>query len=887
MVVVHYKYRARHWLMVTSHKKKECNVEQVAKMFSGVTGLINRGQKLKGTVVLMQKNVLDINELTSAQSATGILSGAIGAVGTIIGTGVDTLTSFLGRSVALKLITTGKGKVGKETFLEGLITSLPTLGAGESAFDIHFEWDSSMGIPGAFYIDNFMQVEFFLVSLTLEDVPNQGTIHFVCNSWIYNSKLYKTDRIFFANKTYLPSQTPGPLVKYRQEELNTLRGDGTGVRQEHERIYDYDVYNDLGDPDSNARLARPVLGGSTTLPYPRRGRTGRKPATKDPKSESRSDTVYLPRDESFGHLKSSDFLVYILKSASQNVIPQLESALRLQFNQPEFTNFDDVRGLYDGGIKLPTDALSKLSPIPLFSELLRTDGEQVLKFPPPKSGWMTDEEFAREMIAGVNPHIIKKLEEFPPKSKLDSQLYGDNTSTITREHLEPNLGGLTVEQAIQNNKLFILDHHDTLIPYLRRINASETKAYATRTILFLQDDGTLKPLAIELSKPHPQGDNFGPVSDVYLPTDQGVEAYIWLLAKAYVVVNDSCYHQLVSHWLNTHAVVEPFVIATNRNLSVVHPIHKLLLPHYRDTMNINALARNVLVNAEGIIESTFLWGNYALEMSAVVYKDWVFPEQALPADLLKRGVAVEDSSSPHGLRLLIEDYPYAADGLEIWDAIKSWVQEYVFFYYKTDADIAQDTELQAFWKELVQVGHGDKRNEPWWVKLQTREELIESCSTLIWTASALHAAVNFGQYPYGGYILNRPTLSRQFMPEIGSPEYDELAKNPQKVYLKTITGKNDALKDLTIIEVLSRHASDEFYLGQRVGGDFWTSDAQPIEAFKRFGKKLADIEQKLVQRNNDETLRNRYGPVKMPYTLLYPSSEEGLTGRGIPNSISI
>jgi len=83
-------------------------------------------------------------------------------------------------------------------------------------------------------------------------------------------------------------------------------------------------------------------------------------------------------------------------------------------------------------------------------------------------------------------------------------------------------------------------------------------------------------------------------------------------------------------------VIEPFIIATNRNLSVLHPVHKLLFPHYRDTMNINALARRSLINADGIIENSFLGGKYAMEMSSAVYKHWMFPEQALPADLIKR-----------------------------------------------------------------------------------------------------------------------------------------------------------------------------------------------------------------------------------------------------------
>lgn len=101
------------------------------------------------------------------------------------------------------LLATGKGKLGKATFLEGIISSLPTLGAGQSAFKIHFEWDDDMGIPGAFYIKNFMQTEFFLVSLTLDDIPNHGSIYFVCNSWIYNAKHHKIDRIFFANQVYI------------------------------------------------------------------------------------------------------------------------------------------------------------------------------------------------------------------------------------------------------------------------------------------------------------------------------------------------------------------------------------------------------------------------------------------------------------------------------------------------------------------------------------------------------------------------------------------------------------------------------------------------------------------------------------------------------------
>ncbi|AES95303.1 putative linoleate 9S-lipoxygenase [Medicago truncatula] len=865
-------------------------------------GIFDRdhSQKIKGTVVLMPKNVLDFNAVTSVKQG-GFLDAAgnvLDAAGSLVGGIIDGATAFLGRNVSMRLISAtktdanGKGLVGKEVFLEKHVPTLPTLGARQDAFSIHFDWDADFGIPGAFYIRNYMQAhEFFLVSVTFDDIPNHESVEFVCNSWIYNFKNYKKDRIFFTNDTYLPSQTPAPLVYYRQEELQNLRGDGTGQRKEWERVYDYDVYNDLGDPDEDVKLARPVLGGSSTHPYPRRVRSGRKPTKKDPKSE-RPGVMYVPRDENFGHLKSSDFLTYGIKSLSQDVLPLFKSVIfDLNFTPNEFDSFDEVRDLFEGGIELPTHILSKISPLPVLKEIFRTDGEQVLKFPPPhvirvsKSAWMTDEEFGREMVAGVNPCVIRLLQEFPPKSTLDIAVYGDQTSILKKEHLEINLGGLTVEKALNGQRLFILDYHDAFMPFLEKINKN-AKAYATRTILFLKDDGTLKPVAIELSLPHPNGVKYGAESKVILPADQGVDSTIWLLAKAHVIVNDSCYHQLMSHWLNTHAVVEPFIIATNRHLSVLHPINKLLDPHFRDTININGLARNALINADGIIEETFLPGPNSVEMSSAAYKNWVFTDQALPADLIKRGLAVEDPSSPHGLRLVIEDYPYAVDGLEIWDAIKSWVQDYVSLYYPNDEAVQKDTELQTWWKEVVEKGHGDLKDKPWWPKMQNIQDLIQSCSIIIWTASALHAAVNFGQYPYGGYILNRPTLSRRWIPEKGTPNYDEMVKNPQKAYLRTITPKYQTLIDLSVIEILSRHASDEIYLGER-DVKFWTSDSRALQAFQKFGSKLAKIEGKITERNNDSDLKNRTGPVQLPYTLLHRSSEDGLTFRGIPNSISI
>ncbi|XP_071716833.1 probable linoleate 9S-lipoxygenase 5 [Rutidosis leptorrhynchoides] len=866
-------------------------------------------EKIIGTVVLMKKNVLDLNDFGASF--------------------LDHVYEIIGKRVSIQLISSthsdppngSNGKIGKVAYIEDWTRKMTTMAAREASFSVTFEWDESMGVPGALMIKNNHHSQFYLKMVTLEDVPgHDGPIHFVCNSWVYPTNRYKYNRIFFANKSYLPSSTPEPLRDYRKQELENLRGTGSGMLKEWDRVYDYAYYNDLGQPDKGPKYARPVLGGSKEFPYPRRGRTGRKPTKTDSNSESRlcllNLDIYVPRDERFSHVKFSEFLAYAAKSIGQVVRSEINGVIDTTPN--EFDSFKDVSDLYKGGIELkPKRLVSKIRKninMELLKELLCSHGEKSFTFPLPDvikvddSKWRRDEEFGREMLAGVNPVVIRRLKVFPPTSNLDPTEYGDQTSSMKKEHLEPNMNGLTVDQALDENKLFILDHHDALMPYLTKINNNKdiafpilcmcgighccccdkniaSKIYATRTVLLLQHDGTVKPLAIELSLPKTE-------SEIYTPSHDGtVKDTIWELAKAYVAVNDSGYHQLISHWLNTHAVIEPFIIATNRQLSVLHPIFKLLQPHFRDTMHINALARQILINAGGILERTVFPAKYAMELSAVIYKNWVFPDQALPADLLKRGIAVKDESQPHGLKLLIEDYPFAVDGLKIWSAIETWVHEYCSIYYPSDEMVLADSELQLWWFELRTKGHGDKQDEPWWPQMNTRAELIHTCTIIIWVASALHAAVNFGQYPYAGYLPNRPTVSRRFMPKPNTPEYAELESNPEKAFLKTITSQLQTLLGVSLIEILSRHSTDEVYLGQNESPN-WTSDGNALEAFERFGINLVDIEGNILERNKKPELKNRNGPIQFPYTLLYPSTsdftrEGGLTGKGIPNSVSI
>lgn len=79
------------------------------------------------------------------------------------------------------------------------------------------------------------------------------------------------------------------------------------------------------------------------------------------------------------------------------------------------------------------------------------------------------------------------------------------------------------------------------------------------------------------------------------------------------------------------------LVALRRQVSAVHPVFKLMLPHFRYTLNINSNARTSLINGGGVIESGFSAGGNAVQLSSYLYgKYWTFKSQALPEDLKDR-----------------------------------------------------------------------------------------------------------------------------------------------------------------------------------------------------------------------------------------------------------
>ncbi|MBK9368407.1 MAG: lipoxygenase [Deltaproteobacteria bacterium] len=342
--------------------------------------------------------------------------------------------------------------------------------------------------------------------------------------------------------------------------------------------------------------------------------------------------------------------------------------------------------------------------------------------PGQREGVLQDSEFVWLRLAGPNPMVIRKATALPAAFEGQGALLAKKAAQL----------GESVEDALRDGRLYVCDYK--ALEALPSGNFPVPKFMPAPIALFVVRAGNKlpRPVAIQVEQ-RAGAPAFGPR-----------DGWAWNLAKLAVQVADGNLHESVAHLGDTHLVVEPFVVATERHLSPDHPIYKLLRPHFEGTIFINNSAHSALIAAGGTVDRLMSGTIEASRAAAVAAVNGTpFGERAFPVAIAKRGV--ND----------LPEFPYRDDGMLIWEALHAWVQSYVRLYYANDAAIAEDAELLEWARELGSkfggrvVGFGIPR-------VKTRGALVQSLTTLIFTASAQHAAVNFPQYAVMSEAANFP-----------------------------------------------------------------------------------------------------------------------------------
>uniref|UniRef100_A0A673I115 Hydroperoxide isomerase ALOXE3-like n=1 Tax=Sinocyclocheilus rhinocerous TaxID=307959 RepID=A0A673I115_9TELE len=442
--------------------------------------------------------------------------------------------------------------------------------------------------------------------------------------------------------------------------------------------------------------------------------------------------------------------------------------------------------------------------------------------------WMDDDFFGYQLLNGSNPMMLRRCTELPLNFAV--------TNGMVQPFLE---SGTSLTLEMKQGNIFLCDYKRLADLPTQFINGKQQYVAAPLCLLYKNQVGKLLPIAIQLQQ---QASEDNPV---FLPSDS---EYDWLLAKLYVRNADCLEHQ-ASFYLRTH-LAETFTVLKIRVVSVsiycllwldfflIH-LQKhiwLLVPHTRYTLQINTLIRNRLIGPVGANTSIGDEGMTNLIKKAL--SDLTYSSLCLPEDISGRGLES------------IPNFFYRDDGLRLWSFINDFVRSMVEFYYQSDSDVQQDTELQDWIKEIFIHGF-----------LDTVEEVIKCVTMVIFTVSAQHSALRAGQFDYGSWFPNAPGSLKQ-------PPPTSKGNSDKNTLLDTLPDMNTSAYLVSVFWLLSKPSSDLVPLGQ-YPEDYFCQMA-PQKRIRDFQAELSFFSESINDRNKG---------LQVPYTYMCPDN--------ISNSVSI
>ncbi|KAJ0050763.1 hypothetical protein NL108_005877, partial [Boleophthalmus pectinirostris] len=385
-----------------------------------------------------------------------------------------------------------------------------------------------------------------------------------------------------------------------------------------------------------------------------------------------------------------------------------------------------------------------------------------------KDHWREDTFFGYQYLNGNNPILIRRCTVLPKNFPVT-----DNMVLIS--------GNKSLSEEMKDGNIYLCDYKNLDGIITNVIKGKKQHLVAPLVLLHKTPNDELKPIAIQL-KQTPAEDN-----PIFVPADQEFD---WLLAKTFVRSADFNEHQLNVHLLRTHLLAEVFSLSLLRNIPMVHPLYKLLVPHTRYTLQINFLARRLLISETGTFTQFASSGGKGMvtilqrSLSSLTYRSLCIPE-----DIKDRGV----ESLPN--------YYYRNDGLRLWDIIHKFVKGVLSFYYKSDEEVKKDTELQKWIQDIYEHGFLSQASTGIPKSFSTVQEMVKFVTMVIFTCSAQHAAVNSGQYDYGGFMPNNPMTLQE-------PPPTKKGIATEASLLQTLPNIDTTVQGMAALWLLNKRASD-------------------------------------------------------------------------------
>ncbi|XP_026208082.1 arachidonate 15-lipoxygenase B-like [Anabas testudineus] len=435
--------------------------------------------------------------------------------------------------------------------------------------------------------------------------------------------------------------------------------------------------------------------------------------------------------------------------------------------------------------------------------------------------WRHDDFFAYQFLNGANPMVIQRCTALP------------SNFPVTDDML---LHGQSLADEMKNGNIFLCNYKnfDGVQPNI--INGKAQYLMAPLVLLQKTPNDKLMPIAIQL-KQTPADDN-----PIFGPNDP---KYDWLLAKTFVRSAEFTEHELNSHLLRTHLLAEVFAVSLLRSVSMVHPLYKLLMPHTRYTLQINILARKFLVSDTGFFKMHAASGGEAL----------ITILQRSLSSLTYRSLCIPDDIADRGLES-VPNFYYRDDGLRLWNIINSFVKGILKYYYKSDKEVQNDSELQNWIGDIFEHGFLSRESSGIPQRFSTVDELVKFVTMVIFTCSAQHSAVNTGQFDYGGFMPNTP-ITLQLPPPIKKGLANE------NTLLQTLPMVSETVNGMAVMWLLSKPSSDFVALGQ-YREEYFTEETA-CEVIKVFQEELKKLSEGIKKRNES---------LEIPYTYMDPALME-------------